>query len=88
MDDLFAPRMPPEPKKRGQWPSEQLAEYLTGKVHPDDVAPAIKSWSAFFIHDAAKQVIAIKTKESRRVALAKIPPSIRGKVQDEIMRIW
>lgn len=88
MDDLFAPRRPAPPIKRGKWPSEQLAEYLTGKVLPDDVAPAIKSWAAFFIHDAAKQVIAIKTKEARRSALTKIPPSIRGRVQDEIMRLW
>jgi len=85
MRDLFSPVAP---AKRGQWPSEQLADYLTGRVDPDDVASPIKSWAAFFIHDAAKQVMAIDTREKRRAALGKVPPHIRPLVEKEVMRLW
>lgn len=83
--DLFAPA---KAVPRGKWPSEQLADYLGGLVDEDQVSPAIKSWAAFYIHDAALQVCQLETKEKRRTALSKIPPTIRQQVQDEVKRIW
>jgi len=85
MDDLFAPKPPP---KLGQWPSEQLADYMMGEVHPDQVREPIKSWAAFFVYGAAKQIIAMSAPEKRRDALAKIPHTIRPRVEAEVKRLW
>lgn len=83
-DDLFAPKEEP----RGQWPSEQLNELLGGKIAWDKASLAIRSWSAFFIYEAACELIAISDKEKRRIALGKIPGTIRHVVEDEVKRLW
>jgi hypothetical protein len=82
--DLFAPKEEP----RGQWPSEQLNELLGGKIAWDRAPPAIRSWSAFFIYEAAQQLIKMPDKEKRRIALGKIPSTIRHVVEDEVKRLW
>lgn len=82
MDDLFSA----QGQKRGPWPSEQLAVYLGGK--DSNPSAAIRSWSAFFIHDAAVQVCRFDTIEKRRIALGKLPAAIRPLVETEIKRIW
>lgn len=83
--DLFAPTTP---IKAGKWPSEQLHDLLTGKVQWDHAPPAITSWAAFYIHDAAMQVLAKPDKATRQAALAKITPSIRARVEVEATRLW
>ncbi len=81
--DLFAP---PAARERGKWPSEQLADYLEGR----DANPvaAIRSWAAYYIHDAAVQVCGLATKEKRRTALGRLPDAIRPLVENEAKRIW
>lgn len=83
--DLFeaAQAMP-----RGKWPTEQLHELLSGHIAWDKAAPAIRSWAAFFIHDAARQLVKMPDKEKRRMALGKIPGTIRPHVELEVKRIW
>ena len=82
MDDLFSS----EGQKRGPWPSEQLAAYLSG--NDPKPSPAIVSWGSFYIHDAAMQVCRIDTREKRRMALGKLPAAIRPLVETEIKRLW
>ena len=83
-NDLFALEEPP----RGQWPSEQLSDLLSGKIAWDKSPPAIRSWAAFFVYDAACQLVAMPDKEKRRIALGKIPGTIRHVVEVEVNRIW
>ena len=80
--DLFKA---PEPTKRGPWPSEQLATYLSGQ---GGASPAIKSWASLEIWKAAEQICAMPTLEKRRTALEKIPVVIRLDVKDQMRRIW
>ena len=80
--DLFKA---PEPTRRGLWPSEQLAAYLSGESVGTD---AIKSWAAFEIWQAAQQICAMPSLEKRRTALEKIPVTIRPMVKDDMRRIW
>ena len=75
----------PEPVKRGPWPSEQLATYLSGQ---GDASVAIKSWASLEIWKAAEQICAMPTLEKRRTALEKIPATIRPMVKDDMRRIW
>jgi hypothetical protein len=69
-------------------PSEHLARLLSGRQSWDDAPESIRSWAAFYIHDAAKQVISLATPEKRRAALATLPDTIRPRVEDEVRRIW
>lgn len=82
-DDLFAHA---KTVAVGLWPSEQLAAYLGGK--DASPSPAIRSWAQFYVHEAAKQICGMDTKEKRRIALGKIPDTIRPDVEAEIKRIW
>lgn len=66
-------------------PSRQLADYLEG--HDKEPAEAILSWSAFYIYDAAKQVLSLP-KDNRRAAIDKLPVHIRPLVETEIKRLW
>ena len=75
----------PEATKRGPWPSEQLATYLSGQGGAN---PAIKSWASLEIWKAAEQICAMPTLEKRRTALEKIPVVIRLDVKDQMRRIW
>lgn len=81
LDDLFAP-------KRPIMPSQRLQELLTGRIAWDDEDASIRSWAAFYIHDAALQVIRLSSTEKRRTALDKLPDTIRPKVEQEIKRLW
>lgn len=80
--DLFAPS---EPVRRGLWPSEQLAAYLSGE---SSGTPAIRSWASLEIWNAAVQISEMQTLEKRRTALEKIPVTIRPMVKDDMRRIW
>lgn len=81
-DDLFKAA---SPAKRGLWPSEQLAAYLSGESVGSD---AIQSWATFEIWQAAQQICDMPTLEKRRTALGKIPVTIRPMVKDDMRRIW
>lgn len=83
--DLFKA---PEPETRGAWPSEQLAELLGGKIRWDRAAPAIRSWAAFHIFSAARQICAMPDRDKRKAALEKIPGPLRERVESEVRRIW
>ena len=83
--DLFARA---KPIQQGKLPSAQLAELLNGHIAWDKAAPAIRSWAAFAIHDAACQVLAITGQEKRRIALDKLPAHIRPMVEAEALRVW
>lgn len=78
----------PPPIQRGKWPSEQLADLMSCKVSWDDAAPAIRSWAAFYINEAARQLLAIPDKAKRQAALTKVPEPLRDRVRDEGMRVW
>lgn len=75
----------PDPVKRGPWPSEQLATYLSGQ---GDASAAIKSWASLEVWKAAEQICAMPTLEKRRTALERIPVTIRLDVKDQMRRIW
>lgn len=81
-DDLFAQ------EARPIMPSAQIAELLSGKITWDDAPSSIRSWAAFYIHDAALQVMRLSSAEKRRTALDKLPDAIRPKVEQEIKRLW
>lgn len=70
--------------KRGDMPSKQLEDYLTGRDKLP--TPAIASWAQFYIHDAAKAILALPF-ERRAPAIGKIPDHIRRDVQKEITRL-
>ena len=66
-------------------PSRQLADYLGGwNENPD---PAIASWGALFIYDAARQILTLP-KPRRRAAIDSLPGYIQPLVEAEIMRVW
>ena len=70
--------------KRGDMPSKQLEDYLTGRDKLP--TPAIASWAQFYIHDAAKTILGLPF-ERRAPAIGKIPEHIRRDVQKEITRL-
>lgn len=83
--DLF---LASKPVERGPLPSEQLSELLNGKIRWDKAAPAIRSWAAFHIFTAARQICAMPDKGKRKAALEKIPGPLRERVKSEVERIW
>lgn len=70
--------------KRGDMPSKQLEDYLTGRDKLP--TPAIASWAKFYIHDAAKTILALPF-EQRASAIGKIPDHIRRDVENEVKRL-
>lgn len=68
-------------------PSAKLDDLLMGRTAWEDADPAIRSWAAFFIFDAAKTILKAP-KEKRRGMLGKIPALIRPRVEDEIRRLF
>jgi hypothetical protein len=69
-------------------PSEELEALLMGRIAWDDAPEAIRSWARKPIFDAAKELIAMPDKGTRRNALGKIPAPIRPMVEAEILRLW
>lgn len=84
--DLFAPAS--LPARRGQWPTEQLNNLLTGAIEWEAATHAIQSWAAFYIHEAAVEVLALPDKTARQLALSNIPQKIRHRVEAEALRLW
>ena len=71
-----------------QKPSEQLFDLLMGKTAWNDAPDSIRSWAQKPIYDAAKQILAMPNKATRKKALTKIPAAIRPRIEAEIMRLW
>jgi hypothetical protein len=65
-----------------------LHRVLSGKVDMKDAPEYVQSWARLPIHQGAKEVLSLPTKEKRRAALMRVPPSIRPYIEAEIMRIW
>lgn len=69
-------------------PSRRLFDVLYGRVSYEDVDPSIQSLASKYIFEAAREILAMKTKEQRRQALSKIPDKVRPHVEREILRLW
>jgi len=69
-------------------PMRQLEALLKGKVAWEDASPAIQSAAGFHIYKAATAILGMQSKEERRAALEKIPPSIRPYVEADVHRRW
>ena len=87
MSDLFE-RLETATRENAPLPSVKLAALLSGKVTWADAEPSIRSWATFHIFDAARKIIRMDGPEKRRMALGKIPGTIRPFVETEIKRLW
>ncbi len=76
----FAPNIPR--------PSEQLESLLVGRMAWDDAPEAIRSWAQLAIHQAAQQIAGADDKGTRRNMLGRVPLPMRGRVEDEVKRLW
>lgn len=74
--------------KPEQRPSNRIRRVLQGEVRLEDEDPAIQSVCSFHIHEGAKELLAIPTKEARRRALAKVPEMIRPHIEKAAWRIY
>lgn len=70
------------------WPSDLLRDVLEGRTSIEDASPAIRSWSRFFIHQGALELLALPDKPTRRNALKRVPARIRPHIEAEAKRIW
>jgi hypothetical protein len=68
--------------------SKHLDDLLTGKVTPENADPRIMKWAEFAIWQAACEILTLTTVGDRRIALDKIPGTIRPYVEREIKRMW
>lgn len=69
-------------------PSVKLRDLMTGKTAWSDADKSIRSMASLHIYNAAKMVLAEKSKDRRRKMLAKIPGTIRPEVEKEVLRLW
>lgn len=67
-------------------PSEKLDDLMMGRTAWEDTDPAIRSWAGFFIYDAANRILA-QPKEKRRGMIDRVPAKIRGRVEQEVIRV-
>ena len=61
---------------------------MEGKVDLNKEDDAIKSACSFRIYKAAVDILALETKDARRMALEELPELIRPHVKSEALRIW
>lgn len=86
MEDPDEPLVDDEPPS---WrPSVRLADLLHGRTAWDDADEATRSWARLTIYQAAQTICAGKTRQDRAAMIAKVPAGLRGKVQDEVRRLW
>ena len=69
-------------------PSTELKALLEGRRALQDVSDAVRSWSRFFIYQAAEEILAMPSKNARRAAIEKVPANIRDAVKQEVFRLW
>jgi hypothetical protein len=87
-DDLFSRlEAATDTAQAPKWPSEQLADLLSGRVSWEATPPAIQSWAALEIHKAAVAILGL-AKDKRPAELSKIPASLHQMVKDECNRVW
>ena len=61
---------------------------MQGKVDLNDEDVSIRSACSFRVYKAAVDILALETKDARRVALEELPELIRPHVKSEALRIW
>ena len=69
-------------------PSVKLRNLMEGKTPWADADKSIRSMASLHIYNAAKMVLAEKSKDQRRRMLDKIPSNIRPEVEKEVLRLW
>lgn len=74
--------------KRMEKPSVELKGILEGRRELENATPAVRSWSRFFIYQAAEEMLAMPSKNARREAIEKVPANIRDAVKQEVFRLW
>ncbi len=65
-----------------------LHQYLSGALPSDQIPAAVLSWSRFFIHQGAREIVLMESREERVAALERIPASIRLLVEAEVRELW
>lgn len=68
--------------------TEALLDLLEGRVEPKDADPRILNWAEFHIHKGAQEILSLPTREERRMALEKVPATVRPYVEREVKRLW
>lgn len=69
-----------------KWPSQQLNKLLKGEIEWDEAPEPIRSVARFYVYQGAVSILKLP-KSERRAAIDKAPPSIRPKLEAEIIRI-
>lgn len=69
-------------------PSKKLNDFLSGKTSLEDVDKNILTWAEHQVYIAACEIIDLPSKEQRRLALQKIPDTIRPFVEREVIKRW
>lgn len=67
-------------------PSEQLADLMMGRATWDNSPASIRSLAQKHIFDAAIQILDVTDIQTRRAMISRVPPHMRGMVEDEIKR--
>lgn len=69
-------------------PSYHIARIMAGHEALEDAPEAIQSAARKPIHDAALEVLKLRTKEARREALKAYPAKIRPHVEARVVELW
>lgn len=69
-----------------RWPSYHLNRLLKGEIEWDEAPEPIQSVARFYVYQGAVAILKLP-KPERRAAIDKAPPSIRPKLEAEIIRI-
>lgn len=72
----------------GNISSQKLHALLSGQTPWEEADPSIQSWGRLFVYQAAVKVCRAGSIDDRREALASMPEFIRGRVSEEVKRIW
>lgn len=69
-----------------KWPSQQLNKLLKGEIEWSEASEPIQSVARFYVYQGAVAILKLP-KPERRAAIDKAPPSIRPKLEAEIIRV-
>ena len=72
----------------GSSPSAELQDILEGRARLEDAEPAVQSWARLPIHQAAVEIMQIRSRQARRAALERIPETIRPHVRARVEELW
>jgi hypothetical protein len=65
-----------------------LADLLEGRVTPENADPRIMHWAELYIFQGAEEILSLPSRDERRIALSKVPETIRPYVEREAKRLW